>query len=302
MYIPFIAGGGGFTPFSSSTGLNLVLGHADGASGYGPPIAEYDLIENPSEDIHQVAARVAAENGANTHSEANSFWMGKAISWVLSNPKEELRLLGTKLGAFLGYKPYDTYFDLDRDIENDHSLNHLIIPRYLLIGFIAAGLIPFLIFDKKKRILVLPILIALAASLGFVHSERYWLPALPVTLAISVSGLQLLFKNLNTHKRRKTIAAILLAIILMLPGLLWPVPDIPEGQYLYNRAAKAYNMRNYILALTLFEESIEASPSRSSTSVHARMEALRISQALNLETRIILHTEALQQEIGGADN
>ena len=80
--------GGGFTPFSSSTGLNLVLGHSDGASGYGPPIAEYDLIENPSEDIHQVAARVAAENGANTHSEANSFWMGKAVSWVLSNPKE----------------------------------------------------------------------------------------------------------------------------------------------------------------------------------------------------------------------
>lgn len=289
--------GGGFSPFASSTGLNLVLGHADGASGYGPPIAEYHLIENPEEDIHQVAARVAAENGANTPSEANSFWMQKATSWILSNPAGELRLLGTKLGAFFGYKPFDTYFDLKRDIESDQSLKHLFLPRYFLIAFTAAGVIPFLVFSKRNRILALPVLVALAASIGFVHSERYWLPAVSITLAIASSGLWFLIQRLKTADRKTAIAVILTAIILMIPGMVWPVPENNEGCFLYNRAAKAYNMGNYILALTLFEQSAEASPPGSSISVHARMEALRISLAYSFEDRIILHRQTLQQEI-----
>ncbi len=162
------------------------------------------------------------------------------------------------------------------------------------MAFLATGVISFLIFKKKFWVLSIPILISLITILGFFHSERYILPVLPVSLAIAASGLQLLFQKLRTAERKKAIVAILIASALLLSGRLWPVPEIPEGQYLYNRAAKAFNMQNHLLALTLFEESIEASPSGSSISVHARMEALRISQALNLEDRTILHTEALE--------
>jgi hypothetical protein len=130
-----------------------------------------------------------------------------------------------------------------------------------------------------------------------VHSERYWLPSVPVTLAISSYGIQLLFDKLRTADRKKVIASILITTVLMMPGRLWLVPDIPQSQYLYNRAAKAHNMRNYLLALTLFEESAETSPPGSTTAIYARMEALRISQALNLEDRIILHTELLRREL-----
>jgi hypothetical protein len=83
----------------------------------------------------------------------------------------------------------------------------------------------------------------------------------------------------------------------MLPGIFWPVPEIPAGTYYYNRAVKAYNLQYYILALTLFEEAAEASPPHSTTSVFAGMEALRISQDLNLEDRIAIHTQALQREM-----
>jgi hypothetical protein len=75
-------------------------------------------------------------------------------------------MLGIKLGAFFGYKPYDTYFDLDRDIENDRSLKLLFVPRYILIAFVSAGLISFLIFDTKNRFLALPIIVALQHLLG----------------------------------------------------------------------------------------------------------------------------------------
>ncbi len=289
--------GGGFTPFASSLGLNLVQGHSDGATGYGPPIPEYGLIENPAENIHEVGARIAAEHGYETSSEANKFWLEKATTWILSNPAGELRLLGAKLGAFWGYAPFDSYFDLKRDIESDSSLNHLILPRYLLMAFLANGVISFLIFRRKYWVLSIPILVSFITILGFFHSERYILPVLPVSLAIAACGLQLLFQKLRTVERKKAIIAILIASALLLSGRLWPVPEIPEGQYLYNRAAKAFNMRNHLLALTLFEESIEASPYGSSISVHARMEALRISQTLNLEDRIYFHTEALRLEL-----
>lgn len=289
--------GGSFSPFASSLGLNLVQGHADGATGYGPPIPEYDLIENPSENIHEVGARVAAEHGYETSSDANKFWLKKAVNWILNNPAGEMRLLGAKLGAFLGFTPFDSYFDLQRDIKNDASLFHLILPRFLLVAFLIGGIVPFLIFRNKNWVVVTPFLISLVTILAFFHSERYLLPVLPVTFGVASYGLHLLFHKLRTVERKKAIAAILISISLLLPGILWPTPEISEGQYLYNRAAKAYNMRNYLLALTLFEESAEISPPGTTTSIHSRMEALRISQAYNFEDRIILHTESLQAEL-----
>ncbi len=293
---------GVFSPFASSTGLNLVLGHAESASGYGPPIPEYQLIENSQEDIHQVAVRVAFENGAETSSEVNKYWMNKAVNWIVNNPTKEFRLLGVKLGAFLGYKPFDTYFDLERDLAIDSSLKYLILPRYLLIAFILLGLVPFLLLVRKNPFLLLPLFIAFIASLAFVHSERYWLPAVPVTLAVASAGIQYLYNKFRVIKKIKLIVLSFFVLFLMLPGLLWPVPSIPQDQYLFNRAVKAYNLRIYILALSLFEESASISPPGSSVSILARMEALRISEAYNMEAKIIFHTEILRNEMNRADS
>jgi hypothetical protein len=294
--------GGEFTPFASSLGLNLVQGHAESATGYGPPIPEYGLIENPSENIHEVGARIAAENGYTSPSEADKFWLEKAVNWILNNPGDEFRLLGAKLGAFLGYKPFDEYFDLQRDIRNDTSLKHLILPRYILIAFIVTGIVPFLLFGNSIKTLAVPVLVSLITILAFCHSERYLLPVLPVTAAISGAGLQLLFHTIkNKHWKRASIA-VLSAAALMIPGALWPVPDIPESVYFYNRAAKAYNMGNYPLALLLFEESASVSPRVTTVSINSRVEALRISRALGLEDRVQLHSRILQQETQRADS
>lgn len=287
---------GSFTPFSSSVGLNLVLGHAEGASGYGPPVVEHGLIEAPGEDICMVGSRVAAENGYTTSFEANVFWLGKAMNWIVNNPSGEFRLVGTKLGAFFGYTPFDSYFDLQRDIDSDTSLKLLVIPRYLLLLFVVAGVVTFFMFDKKRWVIALPLLIAFSTALGFFHSERYWIPAIPVAIAMASAGLYMLFRRLKTD-RKKSMIAIAVTILLMVPGSLWPVHEIPEGQYLYNRAVKAYNMGNHIQALVLFEESAEVSIPGTTTFVYARMEALRIAQAYNMQDRIILHTRLLRQEM-----
>lgn len=286
---------GVFAPFVPATGLNLVLGHSSGANGYGPPIPEYGLVESPSEDIHQVASRIAGEQGHTTPAEADRFWMRKAISWILSNPGEELRLIAVKTGAVMGHRPFGSYYDLNRDIGSDTSLNHLAVPRALLVVTTGFGLLMILVFKREYWYLCVPMATAILTSVAFLHSERFWLPAVPLSLAASAWGITL-FSRWDKGPWLKTAIACGIAAVLLLPGFLWPVPVVPEGIYLYNRGAKAYTLGNYLLSMTLFEDAAEASDPGSSVQMQSRMEAVRIARALGLDERADEQIRLLQLE------
>lgn len=288
---------GRFSPFASSTGLNLVLGHADGASGYGPPIVEHGLVESSGEDIHQAAARVASEHGYATPASADRFWLRTAVDWMLANPRRELELLGVKLGGALGYRPYDVYFDLQRDVASDLSLRHLIAPRVLLVAIMVLGATSFIVFRSGRRRLIAPVLVSLLSSVVFVHSERFWIPAIPVTLAAASAGLCSLWRAMREARRRQAAVVAVAFIAIMLPGMLWPVPDVAEGFYLYNRAVKTFHLGNSPLALILFEEAAEVSPYGTITSIQARMMAARLSLALGMEDRAREHALVLEREM-----
>ncbi|PIE53065.1 hypothetical protein CSA37_02905 [Candidatus Fermentibacteria bacterium] len=285
---------GVFSPFASSLGINLIQGHAEGASGYGPPIPEYGLIENTSENIHEVGVRVAAERGCFTESEANRFWLNEAITWILNNPSDELHLIGVKLGAFSGFLPFDSYFDLARDIESDSSLKHLILPRSVLMLLLFQGLFSWLFFSKKNWYVMLPFTTVFITTVVFFPCERYWVPAIPVSLALAASGTSILIRKINTD-RWKSLTVIFLALLALLPGLLWPVPEIPEGMYFFNRGVKAFNMNNHVLALRLFEESIRLSPPRSTIAVQARVQSVNIAASLGMTERAREHLLVLQE-------
>lgn len=308
--VPFLAGllapllclsfwhlgqGGGFSPFASATGLNLVLGHSDGASGYGPPIVEHGLVETPGEDIHQAAARVAAGHGFNDPVEADRFWLKTAVSWMLANPGRELELMLVKLGGAFGYVPFDVYFDLQRDVASDPSLGHLFVPRFLVVGFLALGAGALLVHRGGCRFLLAPVAVSLLSSVVFVHSERFWIPALPAALAVSAAGLTLFFRGFRD--RWKTVFSVMALVGLMLPGILRPTPETPLGLYLYNRAVKVFNMGNQPLSLLLFEEAAEVSPYGSHTSVYARLMAMQIARSLSMDSRADAHALILRQEM-----
>ncbi len=286
--------GGGFSPFVSATGLNLVLGHADGASGYGPPIVEHGLVETPGEDIHQAAARVASEHGFDDPAEADRFWLRTAVSWMLANPGREFELLLVKLGGAFGFIPYDVYFDLQRDVASDPSLGHLVVPRVLLVAFMALGAGSLLVHRGACRFLLAPVAVSLLSSVLFVHSERFWIPALPAALAVSAAGLTLFCRGFRHG--RKTAASVLVLVLLMLPGFLRPTPETPLGLYLYNRAVKVFHMGNMPLSLLLFEEAAEVSPGGTLTSVYARVMAVQIARSLSMDERADAHALILRQE------
>jgi hypothetical protein len=282
-------------PFPRATGVNLVLGHSEGVTGLGPPAPAEGLVETGSEDIHQVAARVAAERGYDTPEEADRYWTGRALRWIAENPGEELALVAAKLGGFLGWRQFDVYYDTVRARKRDASLWPLLLPRWAVVLLLALGLPAFLAAGRGRWALLLPMGVTLAAALVFVHCERYWLPALPPALAAAAAGLTLLWRWVRTGKRRKTLAMMAAAAVMMLPGLLWPVPEVPESQYLRGMAVRAYNMGNYRHALTLYERSALAARRGSVTSVYSRYEALRISRALRMDDRAREHARILEE-------
>lgn len=286
--------GGGFSPLASSTGINLVLGHAESCTGYGPHVVEYGLVEVPGEDIHQVSARIAADSGYTTPAGINRFWTGKALEWIRSNPAGEAELWGRKTGGLFGLRPFDTFFDLPRDISSDPSLRHLVLPRWVLSLLIAFGGSFLLISKTGERLALLPMGAVILSTLMFTHGERYWLPAVPLTLAVSVPAFVLFGKALF-HLKSEALAALGLALLLMIPALIWPVPEAVEGSWLYNRGVKAYNAGMPVLALNLFDSAAEVSPEGSSIRAYSLMQAFQTASGLGMSGRAAEYSNALME-------
>ena len=289
------AQGGDFYPFPRATGVNLVLGHSSGVTGLGPPAPSEDLIETPREDIHQVAARVAADRGYADRVSADRYWTERALRWILENPGEELSLLAAKLGGFLGYREFDVYYDTGRARSRDDSLRPLLVPRWGIVLLLALGVPAFLVAAEGRRALLLPMGVTLVAALAFVHCERYWLPALPSALAASGAGLSTVSRWMRERRWRKAAPVLALSAAIMVPGALWSPAGVPECQYLQGMAARAYNMGEYSRALVLFERSALTSPPGSITALYSRYEALRIARALGMRERAEGHASLLRE-------
>jgi hypothetical protein len=284
--------GAGFYPFPRATGLTLILGHNDDATGFGPPAPSVGLVENDREDLRAVSLRVAAENGAAGAIEADRYWSRLALQWIGGNPGRELELLLKKAGGFFGHRPFDVYYDIAR-IRRFNSLFRVVrLPRIVVTGLFCAGLVPFLLWAGLRGVrrwaLLAPVLAAVLTSLVFVHSERFFLPVVPQMLVIAGLGLRQAFMS---QSRPRAAGAVAAGLLLLVPAVLRPVPAIPEGLYLRSLAARAYNMTDYELALTLYERSALLSPEGSINYVQAHQAAARVARAMGLEETADAHEE-----------
>ncbi len=286
--------GGDFRPFPVSTGLNLALGHNPDATGYGPPAPSWGLLETGQGDIHSVALRVAADSGHTTTAEADRFWTGRALEWAASHPAEELRLLMTKLGGFFGARPFDTYYEMGRAGRFSPVLRLLVLPRWLIVGLFLAGLVPFLRSGSGRTVIMLPIAVTLLAALLFVHSERYFLPVLPLMLAAAASGWTALARAFGSSRRRAVLQAAA-GLLLMVPALLYPVPEVPENLYVGSLAFRALDMGDSETALELFERQAVISPQGSLARYQGHAQAALLARELGMEERAEAHEDILER-------
>ncbi|MCC6871359.1 MAG: hypothetical protein IT351_03160 [Candidatus Fermentibacter sp.] len=251
----------GFTPFPSCGGFNLVLGHADDASGYGPPAPSMGLVETSSEDIGQVAMRIAFESGGVTDfAEADAYWRDIGLRLILDRPVQEVELTLRKLGGFFGAVPFDVYYDLSRLGRFNPALGPFLVPRWLLIGFFTAFLPPFVVWGRHRTAALFPAAAALGTVILFFHCERFVLPAVPVMMAAGASGATALFTRRSVPVRARAMM-VLAGLSLMAPAVLRPTPVVPEGIYLQSIGARAYNAGDKALALTFYERAALESPS-----------------------------------------
>lgn len=284
--------GGGFYPFPRATGLNLVLGHSADASGYGPPIPSVGLVENGREDIHQVAARVAAEHGASSPAEADAYWTGLAMEHIRSEPLRELELLGIKYAGFFGTRQFDSYYEMRRTGSFNPLLRLFVIPRWLICSLFLLTLIPFCIRGRGRLAVLAPIALSLGTSMLLVHAERFFLPALPLILVSTAAGAGYLLEFLRRRPLRGLIL-VLAGAALLIPVLLYPVPTVPEDLYIGSLAVRAYNMGDYDLSLELFQRQAVMAPVGTVNWVTAHQESARIARALGMDATADQHDEAL---------
>ncbi|MBN1434386.1 hypothetical protein JW921_06460 [Candidatus Fermentibacterales bacterium] len=290
----------GFYPFPRATGLTLILGHNDDATGFGPPAPSVGLVESGIEDLRSVSLRVAAEHGANSPVLADRYWTRLALQWIARNPGRELGLLLGKAGAFFGLEPFDVYYDLGRLGRSNPLFRFLVIPRGLLVALFCIGLVPFLAWwGRPQHRLALggPALLVLLSSLVFVHSERYSLPILPQMLLLGGCGVAALLQRLRASgetvpgARLGTICVAASGLLLMVPALLRPVPEVAEGGYFYTLGASAFSMGDAELALTLFERSALVSPEGSHYRLIAHESAAVVARSLGREDEARAHEE-----------
>jgi hypothetical protein len=253
------------------------------------------LIETSSEDIHQVAARIAADSGYTDPSEADAYWLSVALSWMTAHPAEEARLIMVKLGGFLGARPFDTYYDMGRLGRFNPAVSAHFVPRFIPVLIFLAGLFHFVRRKSAYRWLVLlPVMISGASSLLFVHCERFSLPVLPMMLAAGAAGITAAAKTFSESVSRAVIPS-LLGLVLLIPALIWPVPAVPEGMYVYSLGIRAYGMGDYELSLELMERAGVLCPEGSVLFVESHSQAALIGDALGYHERAAEHRRILEQ-------
>ncbi len=251
--------GGGFYPLPRATGLNLVLGHNAESSAYGSSLPSLGLVETGEKDFHEVGIDVARSNGMTTLEECDSYWKNIALEWVLHNPGDEFILLMKKTGAFFGLKPFDQYYELQRVNSFNPIMPFYFVPRGFIIVVFLLGLIPFCVRGKGRGIALFPIAVSLASVLLIFYSERYFLPILPVLLGVSAAGSTILFRMI----RKAPLEGIILGLaglLLLIPAFIYPVPEIPEEQYIGSLGVRAFHMKDYAVALELFERQAVLAP------------------------------------------
>jgi hypothetical protein len=286
------ARGGPASPVATSAGFNLFIGHNPDADGFSPAAPSLGLVEDLRRDIHEVAGDYAAARGCATRREADAWFLKEALRWMAANPGRVAELGLIKSAAFFGFRPFDSYYDVDR-VNRIGPVLAASAPRWLLVGIFCLGLLPFLLRGRTRMLLMLPIALAFATDLMSNHTERYSLPVLPLMCAVAGAGGTVLFRGLR-KKPGAWIAASLAGLVLAVPAAARPVPAIPEGLYQQSMAIRAYQMNDYELSMRLFERSAAESPPGSYSWVMSHREAARIAAALGFPERAQQHLDALR--------
>jgi len=216
--------GGGLYLTTSQFGPNFYIGNHDGADGsyaalkFGRGSPEYERI-----DATELAER--AEQRALTPAEVSSYWTGRAVDFIVSQPGAWLRLMGRKAALLVNAEEA-----LDTESQASHAewswplrvlgpVTHFgVLVPLALIGV-------WVTWPDRRRLWVLYAMgLALAAAtLAFYVFARYRYPLVPLLVIAAAAALVGLRRAIAARPRAQTVGvfagAAVMAAVCHLPLL-----------------------------------------------------------------------------------
>jgi len=208
---------GDFILVSSQGGINLYLGNNEVADGLTMVLPEVELSQDVTWDMFIPVTIAAAEKEAGrslTDAEASSFWSGKALDFIISNPSKFLELVWKKSVYLLsGYENSDAN---DIYYQRGKSFSYSLLVWDKFISFPFGLLLPLFIVSlivlRKDFKKLLPLYIFMLAYLPtivlFLVTARHRLPLVPFMIVIAAGGTYTLIKRI------KVLAPLKLFLIL----------------------------------------------------------------------------------------
>jgi tetratricopeptide (TPR) repeat protein len=218
---------GGFYLTTSQFGSNFYIGNNAGADGTYASIR----FGRGAPEFERIDAKEIAEESAGRElsaSEVSSFWTGRALGYITSQPLDWLRLTGRKLlllvnrTEMLDTESQESYAEWSAPIAGLSWITHFgILVPLAVLGMIVTWR------EKPLRILhALTITYALSVVMFFVFA-RYRYPLVPFLLLFGAAGALSLRQAAHSWRLTAVVAAAAVAanIPLLSPALMQAIPE-----------------------------------------------------------------------------
>jgi len=255
------AGGGLATLVSSQSALTFYQANNPRARGFFVLLRDEGFSGAP--DRQEAEEQALAERAAGrplTRAEVSRYWLGRALSFISSDPGQFARLLGQKLLKFAGSTEYATEFNLHVERETLWLLWLPCLPFALLLALAVPSLVARAP-NATAALLRAAFVATLATVLLFYMSSRYRLAAVPSLAAFAACTLE----RLATRGRRAlaTAAAVLALFAVAHPE--WDTTGVHQDAAAHCNIGLAWIGRkgDPARAVPEFRRSVEIDPSRT---------------------------------------
>lgn len=242
-----------------SSGHAFYLGHNPQArAGYYLPdrVGAVQAANRGSifDSMHRIAEE--AEGGPIADEQVSAYYAHKAWQHIVAHPGSELRLLATRVLAFMNWFEATTYADFYFQRERSTWLR--VLPGFTVLFALAmVGLV------RSRPIRELPLLLfpltSLATVLVFFYLARFRMPAVPFLCCFAGRGVASLV--MSGRRRRFGRLAARAAVALAAFGVAsWPMV-VPDTSNEWNKVGAIYlAAKRYSEAEDAFQHAASASP------------------------------------------
>ena len=256
---------GGFYLTTSQFGSNFYIGNNPGADGtyasirFGRGAPEYERI-----DATEVAA--AATGRTLSPSEVSSYWTGRALDYIRSQPADWLRLTGRKVlllvnrNEMIDTESQESYADWSAPLAVLGWITHFGI----LVPLAVLGLI--VTWHDRQRLWILHALLvtyALSVVMFYVFA-RYRYPLVPLLLLFAAAPFEVhprdLVARMRLHRGRGWLAVTTIAILATVANLPLLSPALMQAITENNLGTALQERKRYDEAIARHERAIELAP------------------------------------------